>query len=61
MKHSSSATTGPLNGADNLIGSMYVDLYPHETALIQLSGGYSSDIDSTQIAAFDHHLPNMQS
>jgi len=46
MKHNSLETMGPLDGADNLIGSMYVDLYPHETALIQLSGGCSSDIDS---------------
>jgi len=61
MKHSSLETMGLLDGVGNLIGSMYVDLYPHETALIQLSGGCSSDIDSTQRAAFDHHLPNMQS
>ena len=52
---------GPPDGADNSIELMYVDLYPHETALIRLSRGCSSDLDSIQIATFDHHLPNMQS
>ena len=51
---------GPPDGADNLIGMMNVDLYPHETALKEVSEGCLSDIDSTQIAAFDHHLPNMR-